>query len=561
VAEPVWDQEVDVVVVGLGAAGSAAAVEAAGRGLEVLALDRWARGGASARSGGVVYAGGGTPQQQAAGFSDDPEQMRRYLSLEEDLPDHDGLLRRFCERSREDLAWLAELGAGVPSGFDPTKAIVPTDDGSGLYFSGNEKHYAAQTPAVPRGHRIAGRGLTGYALVDALHGAVRARGVETLDRARLVSLVSNGDGGVAGVEVLVLSGDPFARAAHAVLYRLIDGAGPLLRRVPRALTGAAERLEAARGHRRRIRARDGVILATGGFSYNRELLARHAPAYARTMPLGTAGDDGSGILAAEALGATVRLMDRCGASRFYAPPTSFAAGVLVDTAGERICDESLYAATLSARIADRGGRAWLIVDEAVRARARAEILAAPTPRGRPWGDLLRGRANHVLFPWLFGPLNLYVNRRRGRSLPELAARCGLPAGPLARTLEDYNAMARLGGADPLDKPSELVRPLEHPPYSAVRCDLGSIVFPAPCITLGGLDVDDAQRVRRADGSVIGGLYAAGRCAAGVASRSYVSGLSLADAVFSGRSAGMTVAAARGTAVRGSERHAGVGAGG
>jgi 3-oxo-5alpha-steroid 4-dehydrogenase len=47
-------------------------------------------------------------------------------------------------------------------------------------------------------------------------------------------------------------------------------------------------------------------------------------------------------------------------------------------------------------------------------------------------------------------------------------------------------------------------------------------------------------VRRADGTTILGLFAVGRCAAGVASRSYVSGLSLADCVFSGRNAGMAV---------------------
>jgi 3-oxo-5alpha-steroid 4-dehydrogenase len=69
------------------------------------------------------------------------------------------------------------------------------------------------------------------------------------------------------------------------------------------------------------------------------------------------------------------------------------------------------------------------------------------------------------------------------------------------------------------------------------------VFPAPCITLGGLDVDGrTQQVRRTDGSPIPGLFAVGRCAAGVASSSYVSGLSLADCLFSGRSAGRAVTA-------------------
>ncbi len=63
------------------------------------------------------------------------------------------------------------------------------------------------------------------------------------------------------------------------------------------------------------------------------------------------------------------------------------------------------------------------------------------------------------------------------------------------------------------------------------------------LTLGGLAVaEDTGQVRRADGTLVPGLYAAGRSAAGLCSRSYVSGLSLADCVFSGRRAGRHAAA-------------------
>ena len=55
-----WDIEADVVVVGFGAAGACAALEAAARGCDVVLLDRFSGGGATALSGGVIYAGGGT---------------------------------------------------------------------------------------------------------------------------------------------------------------------------------------------------------------------------------------------------------------------------------------------------------------------------------------------------------------------------------------------------------------------------------------------------------------------------------------------------------------------
>ena len=77
-----WDLEADVVVVGLGAAGACAALEAVAAGADVIVLDRFCGGGATALSGGIVYAGGGTIQQLQAGVPDTSEAMFGYLSRE-----------------------------------------------------------------------------------------------------------------------------------------------------------------------------------------------------------------------------------------------------------------------------------------------------------------------------------------------------------------------------------------------------------------------------------------------------------------------------------------------
>ena len=77
-----WDDAADLVVVGLGGAGVAAALEAAEQGASVLAFDRYEGGGSSAANGGVYYAGGGTRIQREAGVTDTPEEMFKYLSLE-----------------------------------------------------------------------------------------------------------------------------------------------------------------------------------------------------------------------------------------------------------------------------------------------------------------------------------------------------------------------------------------------------------------------------------------------------------------------------------------------
>jgi FAD binding domain len=92
-----WDVEADVVVVGFGAAGACAALEAASAGGSVLVLDRFGGGGATALSGGVVYAGGGTPQQRAAGVTDSPGAMFGYLRTEVGDAVPTPTLREFCD--------------------------------------------------------------------------------------------------------------------------------------------------------------------------------------------------------------------------------------------------------------------------------------------------------------------------------------------------------------------------------------------------------------------------------------------------------------------------------
>ncbi|MBO0873171.1 MAG: FAD-binding protein, partial [Pseudonocardia sp.] len=123
----------------------------------------------------------------------------------------------------------------------------------------------------------------------------------------------------------------------------------------------------------------------------------------------------------------------------------------------------------------------------------------------------------------------------------VAARAGVDAAGLRATVEAHNAAARAGRPDPAGKPPEFVTPLERPPYSLLDVSIRrSAWYPCPMLTLGGLAVaEDTGAVLRADaaGGSIPGLYAAGRTAVGLCSRSYVSGLSLADCVFAGRRAG------------------------
>ena len=105
-----WDDVADLVVVGLGAAGITAAIEARERGADVVVLDRFEGGGATSISGGVFYAGGGTHIQEEAGVEDTVDNMYRYLSMEVQDAVSDETLRDFCETSPANVKWLTDRG-------------------------------------------------------------------------------------------------------------------------------------------------------------------------------------------------------------------------------------------------------------------------------------------------------------------------------------------------------------------------------------------------------------------------------------------------------------------
>src|SRR5262245_13632193 len=101
-----FELEADVVVVGLGAAGAPAAIEAARAGASVLALERASRGGgAAALSTGLTYFGGGTRIQRACGFEDSVEGMAAYVRLAAGEHPDPERVRLYCEGSLEHFEW------------------------------------------------------------------------------------------------------------------------------------------------------------------------------------------------------------------------------------------------------------------------------------------------------------------------------------------------------------------------------------------------------------------------------------------------------------------------
>jgi len=527
-----WDDEADVVIVGFGGAGVAAALEARARGVDVLAVDRFRGGGATHYSGGVLYACG-TRYQAEAGFNDTSDEAFKYLSAEHNALGPD-TLRRFCDGSNGDVEWLEQHG--VPHGSNPYlgKCAFPPE-GHWLYYSGNEAlpNFSSIAKPAPRGHRVLTPGAGGHLHYSRLRDSALAQGVRLMMHAPARRLIMDRTGRVIGVEVNAL---PSAQwRAHERLYAKIHPWRPLNGKRAEAAIARCRALEMATNNPKRLRARGGVILSSGGFVYNLSMLTRSRETlgnnYEGLLRLGTMSCDGSGIALGLSAGGATSLMDRFFLGRPLVPPDAFVHGIAVNTRGERFINEDAYLATVGEAITHQPqGKAWLILDRASFWRGVQQIVLPAWLRYRRHGFL-------VFFNILFG------GTKWARSLAGLARKCGVDADALTRTMARYDADARAQRPDALAKSPANIAPMGGGPYYAVNISLSNAFGPTYCFSLGGLLVDETSGLVRKGNTVISGLYAAGRTAVGLCSGGYMSGLAIADTVFSGRRAGAHAATA------------------
>nr|WP_295083628.1 FAD-binding protein [uncultured Roseateles sp.] len=521
-----WSDSADVLVVGWGAAGASAAIEARASGADVIVIDRFSGGGASTLSGGVVYAGGGTSYQQQAGFTDTPQAMADYLKHEVNGVVSEETVRRFSEQSVANLLWLEAQGARFDARMPSYKTSYPTD-GYYLYYSGNEVVPAYQGPfgkPAPRGHRVVAKGQSGATLYAALQASTLRSGVRPLTQTTVRRLVrEQASGRIVGVEVWQLPVGHEKTRRHQQLDALI--AKWRLFQPGRAEAGRREqaRIEQELAQPRLLRARRAVVLSTGGYVYNPELLMQHAPNYKKGWAIGGAGCDGSGLRLGQSVGASTQDLNNISAWRFITPPSVWPKGLVVNTRGERFCNEQVYGAKLGYEMVEhQNGRAWLILDSSLRWQAVRQCLF-----GKLWA-----------FQALPALALMFKVARKGRTLEELAQRIEVDAATLRAQVERANAAARGDCEDPLGKSADMRHEFRKGPFFAIDISITQKMFPLATLSLGGLQVNEADgHVRDASGRDIPGLFAAGRSAIGLASSRYVSGLSLADCVFSGRRAG------------------------
>lgn len=513
-------QSCDVIIVGSGVAGLCAAIEVAASGLEVVVIDRFAGGGASALSGGVVYAGGGTVIQKQAGEVDSVENMFNYLKQEVNGVVTDKTLLNFCKQSSDNLDWL--IKQGVP--FDATTYDEKTSyppDGYFLYYSGNEicAPYKEHASPARRGHRTKGKSFTGKVLYQQLcQRAARFDNIRQVNFADVVGFEQNDDGTIIGIQYQKIGrgkGDLSSRMLSAFANKMTivkPSVGSKLRE--------KIKLKQVKQPVQTLRANNGVILASGGFVFNKKMVKEHAPLYRHCQPLGE-NCDGAAIELATEVGASTGSMGNFSAWRFISPPTAMCKGLLVGSDGQRIINEDLYGAKTAEHMVEKNqGKGLLIVDS----HLLKEIKSQARPGKMAWHQ------------WMPNRIMLAGCSKDAETITQLAHKCQLPELALAETLQQYNVDTNRR-IDSYGKSEKYLQALDHPPFYAIDISIDNPIVPTPALSLGGLVVNEENSmVVNEQGEGIKGLYAIGRAAVGICSNSYVSGLSLADCVYSGRRA-------------------------
>lgn len=521
--------EVDLLVFGSGAGGLAAAVFAAQRGLRVLLCEKSAQlGGTTATSGGVVWIPG-SPQARRAGIADSDEAVRTYLRGEAGVLYRDDLVSSY-------------LSHGVPALEALEKAGVPFD------LIDMPDYHSASPGALPRGRSLQARAYDGrelgtdFAKVRAPIGNLLVLGGMMLgpdDVAKFVrpfasfaafsrvvrrvlrhsadrlrgyprgTVVSNGNAMVARMFA-------YLRQTDAKIWL----SSPLLSLVHEAGRVIGARVDTPHGPRR-VEARLGVVLATGGFPHSPSLRKELAPHFPHVHSMAFEANTGDGIVAARAIGGEVD-------GALHSPG-------LWTPASERV--RGGHRETFIYGYLDRGRPGVIAVDATGRrfvneSNSYHDIVRALFERQRVGqqrfyficdADFVHRRGLGAVRPWPWNLVQMPQMLRdkyllRGATLAELASLAGVDPAGLEDEVRRHNAFCATGvdsdfgkgdtaynrsWGDPTVTPNPNLTPIARAPFYALS------IVPATLGTAIGLKTDAQARVLDSEGLPVPGLYACG----------------------------------------------------
>jgi len=462
------DQDYDVIVIGGGGAGMAAAIQAADSGAKVALLEANKKlGGSTALAGGIFYAAG-TTVQKAAGIADTSEALFADVKAMNGDTVATDVLRRLSTDAPGTFEWLIGLGVQFPV----------------------EKLASPNGRTVPRSHEPEGFGAK---IVEQLDYALSRRPVDVACNTRVRHLVTDAQGKVVGVQV----DDEVIRA-------------------------------------------NAVVIATGGYGANAQLVARMLPKAARVgdwvWHIGCSTNRGDGLLMAEEIGAKIAGRDSAlllMTPNFYKELEVIGPDwvMMVNGKGERfVREDAAYWEVSEALEAQDSPRAFCILDQ--------QLLENAKPHPRVLEALAQGA---ITLSWV--PRVLQEQAAQGRlaqspTIHGLAEKIGVDPERLSRSLDRYNAAVHAARDADFGKGPDSLKPIESPPYYAAE------VRPAVLIvTGGGVTINADAQVLNAEQKAIPGLFAAGETTGNVYGRYYVgSGYAIASSLTFGCVAGREAAA-------------------
>jgi 3-oxosteroid 1-dehydrogenase len=522
-----WDHQVDFLVVGSGCGGFTAALTARGHGLNTLIIEKaGVYGGSTALSGGNIWVPD-NPTLRRVGQADSRDDVRSYLEAVvgdrvaaaniDAFIDNGPRAMEFLEHTSPHLRFqwctgYSDYHPELPGGRARGRTIEPLPFDL-KKLGDDEERLRAAALATPGGLFVtskefarlnmvmrtwSGRRAALQTVGRAVKGIVLRRHMDTLGRALIGRLrLAAKDAGIP------LWLDTPLRSL------ITDGSGAVL--------GVCVRRA---GSVVRIRARRGVLLATGGFEHNNEMRKRFLRDGGKdNYSAGSPENTGDGITAGQVVCGAIDLMDDAwwmpafrrpdGVMSVLVSERSIPRSIIVNQAGRRFVNEAApYVTFVHQQLAGGHDPIWFVFDRKAKNRYQ-------------FGGVMPGQK----FPgdWFTSGL-----MHRADTLDVLASAIGVPAPALRETVCQFNGFARDGkdrdfgrGDSAYDNyygdpslPHPTMDVIDSAPYYAARIQAGDLG------TKGGLVCNANGQVLRADGTVIAGLYATGNTSAAVMGNDY-----------------------------------------